>query len=53
VRLSGVWHLLGTIELGARDAFITAATSIGRLTDTLTKCLTQGRGLLHCTAHRR
>jgi hypothetical protein len=37
------WHLRGTPELGARDACLTAVTSFGRLTDTLTKCLTQGR----------
>jgi hypothetical protein len=34
------WHLRGTPELGARDACLTAVTSFGRLTDTLTKCLT-------------
>jgi hypothetical protein len=36
------WHLRGTPELSARDACLTAVTSFGRLTDTLTKCLTQG-----------
>jgi hypothetical protein len=26
---------------------------VRRVTDTLTKCLTEGRGVLHCIAHRR
>jgi hypothetical protein len=40
-------------ERAAQVPDAVGATSIGRLTDTLTKCLAQGRGVLHCIAHTR